>query len=154
MHASPLLLSFSVPRVLYCSLIFCAITSPATSSSKILYSLFYLKHAMSVTATSHGGRAAEIFFWEAQEAVVTLDLQHYAASWLRREGRRMYTPAEGTWLKFTTSFEIQTQQAKKLSKRKADEIYTELGWHKERGVLSCSHTARCMFCCVVAVDPE
>lgn len=35
-----LTLSFSVPRVLHCSLIFCVIASPTTSSSKILYSLF------------------------------------------------------------------------------------------------------------------
>lgn len=57
-----LTLSFSVPGVLHCSLIFCAIASPTTSSSKILYSLFYLKHAMSVTVMSRGERAAKIFF--------------------------------------------------------------------------------------------
>lgn len=80
---------------------------------------------MSVTAASHGERAAEIFFWEAVEATVTLDLEDYAASWLCRGERRTRTPAEGTWLKFTTSFEIQTKKAKKLwKKRKAHEIYS------------------------------
>lgn len=115
------------------------------------YFLFHLKHAMSLTAASHGEWAAEIIVWEAMGASVTDKLYCYAASWAHRGGRgAMCTPAEGKWLKFTASFMIQTQRAKTLSKtHKTDEIYTELGWQWAK-VLACSHTARCIFCCVVS----
>lgn len=73
---------------------------------------------------------------------MTLDLGDYAASWLRRGGGRTYIPAEGTWLKFTTSFEIQTQKAKKLSKkREAHEIYSirSRGDREKEGFVLQSH---------------
>lgn len=45
----------SVPSDLYSGLIFCAIASPSTPSSRILISPLHLKDATSLTASSHGG---------------------------------------------------------------------------------------------------
>lgn len=45
----------SVPSDLYSGLIFCAIASPSTPSSRILISPLHLKHATPLTASSHGG---------------------------------------------------------------------------------------------------
>lgn len=72
-------------------------------------------------------------------------LRHTQCCWLALQKRRkMYPAADGTWLKFTTSFERQTQQAKKLSKESKAEIYIKLGWKRKRH-LSCSNNTDICF---------
>lgn len=117
-------LPFSVPWVLCCCLIFSAITNPARSFSKVSFPLFYLKHAMLVTAMSYGEEAAEMFFWETYETVVTLHpfLLHGNA------GDVYFT--KGMCLKDRICFKIQRGAKRNFQKKKLSKKWQLFEIHK------------------------
>lgn len=166
MHASPLFLCCSqFQEFLYSSLIYCAITSPATSSSKIPHSLFYLKHAMPVTGMPH--RGCVCVWWKKSRWNLLLrirgswcdtrSLNICAAGWLREEkGRRIVFSRRGDVVKIYYKFwDANARQAEKTFKEMRGRWKIHgAGVTGGDGVLSFSHSSRCMFCCVLPVNPE